>query len=259
MKNKKAFKLNCACGRRNKVAILLTDNLRHKCRKLMLDKIFAILAAVAVLIFGTSAYANSSGAPSEDYSGYSALNNITVSGAATPTATPQPSRTISTEGTGHVVDNITDSDNLQFISVTAKDGSVFFVVIDKQNTNDNVYFLNKVDISDLEALAKDNTLTSSSAAAVTPAPSASATPEPGEQEKADAEQKQTKAPVSSTMLILILAAIAAAVIGGYYVKVVIPKKKLEQADDLEDFDFEDDEEVVNEDDIYSEDDTVDIN
>ena len=120
MKNKKAFKLNCACGRRNKVAILLTDNLRHKCRKLMLDKIFAILAAVAVLIFGTSAYANSSGAPSEDYSGYSALNNITVSGAATPTATPQPSRTISTEGTGHVVDNITDSDNLQFISVTAK-------------------------------------------------------------------------------------------------------------------------------------------
>lgn len=225
----------------------------------MKNKIIAALAAAVICLSYTSAYANSSGAPSEDYSGYSALNNITVSGAATPTATPQPSRTISTEGTGHVVDNITDSENLQFISVTAKDGSVFFVVIDKQNTNDNVYFLNKVDISDLEALAKDNTLTSSSAAAVTPAPSATATPEPGEQEKADAEQKQTKAPVSSTMLILIFAAIAAAVIGGYYVKVVIPKKKLEQADDLEDFDFEDDEEVVNEDDIYSEDDTVDIN
>ena len=45
---------------------------------------------------------------------------------------------------------------MQFISVTAKDGSVFFIVIDKQNVNDNVYFLNKVDISDLEALAKEN-------------------------------------------------------------------------------------------------------
>lgn len=63
---------------------------------------------------------------------------------------------ISTAGAGHVVDNISDSDKFQFISVTAKDGSVFFIVIDKQNVNDNVYFLNKVDISDLEALAKEN-------------------------------------------------------------------------------------------------------
>lgn len=33
--------------------------------------------------------------------------------------------------------------------------------------------------------------------------------------------------------------LAAAVVGGYYFKVIIPKKKLELADDLEDFDFED--------------------
>ncbi|MDO5396535.1 MAG: DUF4366 domain-containing protein [bacterium] len=216
----------------------------------MKNKILAALAVVIVLLCGTSAYANSNGAPSEDYSGYSALDKITES--ETATATPKPSRMISTEGTGHVVDNITDSEDLQFISVTAKDGSVFFVVIDKKNTNDNVYFLNKVDISDLEALAKDNKLTSSSAAAVTPAPSVTSTPEPEEQKTA-AEQKQEKQPVSSTTLVLILAAIAAAVIGVYYFKVIIPKKKLEQADDLEDFDFEDDEET--EDDIYSEDET----
>ena len=91
----------------------------------MKNKIIAALAAAVICLSYTSAYANSSGAPSEDYSGYSAPNNITVSGAATPTATPKPSRTISTEGTGHVVDNITDSDNLQFISVTAKDAAYF--------------------------------------------------------------------------------------------------------------------------------------
>ncbi len=216
----------------------------------MKNKIIAGLAAAVLLLCGTSAYANSSEAPSSDYSGYSALDRITES--ETATATPKPSRTISTEGTGHVVDNITDSEDLQFISVTAKDGSVFFVVIDKKNTNDNVYFLNKVDISDLEALAKDNTLTSSSTT-VTPVPSATSTPEPEEQKSAAEEQKQEKQPVSSTTLILILAAIAAAVSGGYYLKVVIPKKKLEQADDLEDFDFEDEEET--EDDIYSENDT----
>jgi hypothetical protein len=217
----------------------------------MKRKLLAAVAAGILCLSATSAYANSSETASGDYSGYSALNKITAT--ATPTATP--SRTISTEGTGHVVDNITDSDDLQFISVTAKDGSVFFVVIDKQNTNDNVYFLNKVDISDLEALAKDNNLTSSITA--TPTPTATSTPEPDEK-GTTTEQKQTKKSGSSTTLILILAAIAAAIIGGYYVKVILPKKKLEDADDLEDFEFvdgEDSEEVVNEDEEYSEDET----
>ncbi len=225
----------------------------------MKNKIIAALAAVIVLICGTSAYANSDNAPKDDYSGYSALNKITATAtpksAATtkPTSTSKPSRTISSDGTGHVVDNVTNSEDLQFISVTAKDGSVFYVVIDKKNSNDNVYFLNKVDIADLEALAKDSNANMQSVIKATPTPSPTATPEPDGQKGATTEKKQEKAPVSSTMLILILAALAAAVIGGYYFKVIIPKKKLEQADDLEDFDFEDEdsEEVENEDEIYS--------
>ena len=46
-----------------------------------------------------------------------------------------------------------------------------------------------------------------------------------------------------------LAFAAAVGIGRYYYKVILPKKKLEQADDLDDFDFEDEdtETVVNED------------
>lgn len=49
-------------------------------------------------------------------------------------------------------------------------------------------------------------------------------------------------------LFIILALAAAAGIGGYYYKVILLKKKLEQADDLDDFDFEDEdtETVVNE-------------
>lgn len=50
-------------------------------------------------------------------------------------------------------------------------------------------------------------------------------------------------------LFIILALAAAAGIGGYYYKVILLKKELEQADDLDDFDFEDEdtETVVNED------------
>ena len=40
------------------------------------------------------------------------------------------------------------------------------------------------------------------------------------------------------MLYIVLALIAAGVIGGYYYKVILPKKKLEDADDIEDFELE---------------------
>lgn len=221
----------------------------------MKHKILVAVVAAAMLIFGTSAYANSSGAPSTNYSGYSALDRLSIPTPTPKTATSKASRTISTSGNGHVVDNVddTDSEKLQFITVTAKDGSVFYVVIDKQNTNDNVYFLNTVDVGDLEALTDDYT-TQKVTATTTPAPSETTpTPEPSAAKK----QKQEKQPISGNVLILIIAAIAAAGISIYYVKVIIPKKKLEDADDLEDFDFEDDEEVISEDDIYSEDDTGD--
>ena len=50
--------------------------------------------------------------------------------------------------------NDTDSENLQFITATAKDGNVFYIVIDKQNSNDNVYLLNKSMKATLPRLSK---------------------------------------------------------------------------------------------------------
>ena len=215
----------------------------------MKNKIVALAAAAVIAFSAAPSYANSSETAAEDYSSYSALDNLPTS---SPTETPK--RTISTEGSGHVVDNIndTDSENLQFITVTAKDGNVFYIVIDKQNSNDNVYLLNTVDESDLAALVKDYT----PAATATPTPAAeTAAPETGT-EMITTENEGS--PISGTTLILILAVLAAVGIGIYYFKVIIPKRKLEQADDLEDFDFEDEsdtEEVVNEDDISSDEET----
>lgn len=213
----------------------------------MKNKLAALAAAAVIAFSAAPAYANSSETATEDYSSYSALDNL-----PTPSPTEATRRTISTEGSGHVVDNITDtnSENLQFITVTAKDGNVFYIVIDKQNSNDNVYLLNTVDESDLAALVKDYT----PAATATPTPAAeTAAPETGTE---TVTTENESSPISGTTLILILAVLAAAGIGIYYFKVVIPKRKLEQADDLEDFDFEDEtdtEEVVNEDDIVEND------
>ena len=141
----------------------------------MKNKIIAILSA-ALLCFGGMC-------------GITAHANYDSTAAApAATETPKPARTISTAGAGHVVDNISDSDKLQFISVTAKDGSVFFIVIDKQNVNDNVYFLNKVDISDLEALAKENSAAVPAAVKASPTPQAQASPS-AEPEAKEVEDK----------------------------------------------------------------------
>lgn len=214
----------------------------------MKNKIIAILSA-ALLCFGgmcgITAHANYDSAASEPAA----------------TATPKPARTISTEGAGHVVDNISDSDKLQFISVTAKDGSVFFIVIDKQNVNDNVYFLNKVDISDLEALAKENSASVPAGIKATPTPQAQASPSAEPDGKTETAPKSEKSKSGNSNMYLLLIAIAA--IGGlglYYFKIYLPKKKLENADDIEDFEFTtdgEDEETENEDETYTEDETED--
>ena len=47
---------------------------------------------------------------------------------------------------------ITDDGNYQFIAATTRDGNVFYIIIDKLKTTDNVYFLNQVDTFDLQAL-----------------------------------------------------------------------------------------------------------
>ena len=173
----------------------------------------------------------------------------------------EDNRTLTPNGNAQLVDDVSDNENLQFITVTARDGNVFYFVIDKGAQSENVYFLNTVDESDLEALVEQTDKK----------PTASAKPEQTENtaetdlsETDKKDNSDTKAEISeqpeqsrqknNSGLFIVLALAAAVGIGGYYYKVILPKKKLEQADDLDDFDFEDEdtETVVNEDDVDSE-------
>lgn len=190
----------------------------------------AVLAAVFVLS-GLTAYAQSTA-------------------TATPTPTPgneivlEDNRTLTPKGNAQLVDDVTDNENLQFITVTARDGNVFYFVIDKGAQSENVYFLNTVDESDLVALVKGTeaqTITSNMIK-----PSAAPSQEPAEPEQKTEEKSNNVPKDNNNMIYIILALAAIAGIGGYYYKVVLPKKKLEQADDLEDFEFEDEEETVSE-------------
>ena len=153
-----------------------------------------------------------------------------------PEATPAPVETeaepetqnpFTPDGTGTVVDNATDEDGKEFYTITTADESVFYLVIDKQKTSENVYFLNAVTVDDLLPLAEQG---EEPAEEVTPEPE----PEPTEPEP---EQK------SNTGTILLILAVA--LIGGgagWYFKVYRPKHQRaaqpeeDYGDELEDYD-----------------------
>ncbi len=177
-----------------------------------------------------------------------------------PTETPtetviEDNRTLTPKGNAQLIDDVSDNENLQFITVTARDGNVFYFVIDKGAQSENVYFLNTVDESDLEALVEksDKKPTATSKPEQTENTAETDSTE-NDKKNTDSKTEKTEQPEqkqqkNNSGLFIILALAVAAGVGGYYYKVILPKKKLEQADDLDDFDFEDEdtETVVNED------------
>ena len=169
----------------------------------------------------------------------------------------EDNRTLTPKGNAQLVDDVSDNENLQFITVTARDGNVFYFVIDKGAQSENVYFLNTVDESDLEALVEksDKKPTATTKPEQTENTAETDLTENDTKDNSDtkaekSEQTEQNKQKSNFGLLIVLALAAAVGIGGYYYKVILPKKKLEQADDLDDFDFEDEdtETVVNEDD-----------
>ena len=150
----------------------------------------------------------------------------------------EDNRTLTPTGNAQLLDDVTDNENLQFITVTARDGNVFYFVIDHGAESENVYFLNVVDEADLNALIeKEETEVPEE-----PVPEPD-TEKPGEDLVPIEDVEPEKPEGNNTGLIIILVIAVAAGIGGYYYKVILPKKKLKDADDIEDFDFgnEDDE------------------
>ena len=182
-------------------------------RNKFLCKICLIIALV--FAFSTSAFAKSNEVVLED------------------------NRTLTPTGNAQLLDNVTDNENLQFITVTARDGNVFYFVIDHGAESENVYFLNVVDEADLNALIeKEETEVLEESAPETEKPDELVPIEDVEPEEPEG---------NNTGLIIILIIAVAAGIGGYYYKVILPKKKLKEADDIEDFDFGDEDDDLDED------------
>ena len=159
-----------------------------------------------------------------------------------PTAVPdeiviEDNHTLTPDGNAQLMDDVTDNENLQFITVTARDGNEFYIIIDKGASSENVYFLNTVDESDLATPVEDCVPEQTTGQ---PEPSSTPDAEPAEPEQEQEKQPEpdTENTNSSFLFLIVLVLAGGAGLAVYYFKVFRPKKKLEQADDIEDFEFE---------------------
>ena len=204
-----------------------------------------------------------------------------VSASTDPDATPDTaprSKALTPDGAASVLDNATSEDGKEFFTFTTPAENVFYLVIDKQRQDKNVYFLNAVTEKDLMALAQTDAAGSAATPAATEpkqeavcictdkcAPGAVNADCPvcvlswknckgvAHDHDGDADGGDTQPPQPqrtgmgggslAVMLVVVLGAGGA----GYYFKIYKPKKELENAEDLDELTGGADEETVSED------------
>ena len=140
-------------------------------------------------------------------------------------AIPGADNPFTPDGTGTVMDTATDGDGKEFFTVETPDGNVFYLIVDRQRSTDNVYLLNAVTEDDLASLAKPsdgkNVSTVELPPVVAPATTPETTPEP--EPTAPPAPAQNGGNNTGTIIFIMIAVIGVGG-AGYYFKIVRPKK-----------------------------------
>lgn len=149
-------------------------------------------------------------------------------------------RPFTPDGTGTVVDDVFDGDGKEFFSIQTEDGNVFYLIVDRHRSSDNVYLLNAVTENDLMSLAKegDGLPGSTSSAIPTTAPnpppaSATETTEtPSATEQGEPAPKPEKSGNNTANYIIIGVIALAFGAAAYYFKIVRPKQQSGNTDNF---------------------------
>ena len=144
-----------------------------------------------------------------------ALMGAMDNGAKTPNSALPP-------GTATVIDYNTDPDGRLFYTIMTPDEHYFYLVIDKESTTNNVYFLNAVTISDLIPLAQ-NPLPQQGGTVTNPPPNTTGNPEPSTETPPPAEQPQGGGNMGMYIIVGIL--VIAGGGAGWYFKIYRPKQE----------------------------------
>lgn len=147
----------------------------------------------------------------------------------------------SVAGNGQLLDDITDDETKQFLTVQTKNGNTFFMVIDRSRNSENVYMLSLVDEYDLAEFLEEETepMAEEKPAVVIEEPQ----PEPVAEEP-QTEPEKAGMNMGAVLTILVL---GAGVVGGYYYFKILKPKRDEEEAESEDLEFYDGGAYTNED------------
>lgn len=143
------------------------------------------------------------------------------------------------DGNATLVDQASDKDGKEFYTFTSPAGNQFFLIIDKQRSDNNVYFLDYVTEKDLISLAKkdkENPLITEAPEPETKQPEPEIKEEKPEEKPVEEETSEKKQSNAGMVLILLLVTVGVGIVA-YYFKILKPKQELDAADDFEEIEF----------------------
>ena len=143
------------------------------------------------------------------------------------------------DGNATLVDQASDKDGKEFYTFTSPAGNQFFLIIDKQRSDNNVYFLDYVTEKDLISLAKkdkENPLITEAPEPENKQPEPEIKEEKPEEKPVEEEKPEKKQSNIGMFLILLLVTVGVGIVA-YYFKILKPKQELEAADDFEEIEF----------------------
>ena len=147
----------------------------------------------------------------------------------------------SVAGNGELLDDITDDETKQFLTVQTKNGNTFFMVIDRSRNSENVYMLSLIDECDLAEFIEEE-----KAVPVEEKPEVIVEEPKTEPVQEELQPQPEKGGMGMGALLTIILLGAGGVGGYYYFKILKPKREEEEAES-EDLEFYDGGAYVNED------------
>lgn len=139
-------------------------------------------------------------------------------------------------GNARLVDDAGDDDTKQFLSVQTKNGNVFYLVVDRSGSTENVYMMSLVDENDLKEFIEEDRGEDTDGQGIlqtVPDLETSADTEMEEaQKKQEDEDKDYKKGTGKGGMLPVLLVFVGCAVGIYYFKIRRPKKEAdEDADD----------------------------
>lgn len=149
------------------------------------------------------------------------------------------------------ISSTTTAAGKEFYTISTKSGKVFYLIIDNEQSQDNVYFLTEVDEQDLMNFSLSDTVTlpdvdtvyatvdGENDQAEEPAPEEESTEETEAQEEPKVQEPEKASNLGSYLLIGLIAAGVGA--GAWYMKIYKPKHEFDDDDEYEEFEDDDNE------------------